>query len=77
MAFNAKYRGECIDCDDGIHPGELVEFNDDRDLHHVLCSQDATVGENFRRVPRPVCGRCFCVMVSDGVGGWFCGSCDD
>ena len=72
MAFAAKWPGDCMDCDEGIHVGERVEFDDDRNLRHVLCPDDTDVHGN----PKPVCPRCFLVMVRSG-GGWVCGSCDD
>lgn len=60
--FTAKYRGECRDCDEGIHPGEQVEFDDDRNLLHVICPDDMGIGG----VPRPVCPHCFCTIPTSG-----------
>lgn len=73
MSFVAKYRGECIDCDDPILPGERVEFDDDRNLRHVLCEAHSTFsGDGLRRVPLPLCPKCFTEMSRTGV----CGYCD-
>jgi hypothetical protein len=69
VSFRAKYRGECIDCDDPIEVGNLVEFDDDRNLRHVLCEDD----RDFRTGrPLPVCPRCFCTIPVSGV----CGVCE-
>jgi hypothetical protein len=54
MAFAAKWPGDCRDCDDGIQRGELVEFDDDRNLLHVLCPESLRGGK-----PKPVCPGCF------------------
>ena len=55
MSFTAKYRGDCRDCDEGIRPGETVEFDDDRNVLHVVCPDRA----GLEGKPRPVCPRCF------------------
>jgi len=74
MPFAAKWPGDCVNCDEGIQPNERVEFNDDRELQHVHCPKDTTVGGQ----PRPVCPRCFLVMVRDETtSGWRCGYCED
>lgn len=70
MAFNAKWRGDCMDCDDPILPGQRVEFDDDRNLRHENCPDSLFGGK-----PKPVCPRCFLEMLPRG-GGWECGYCD-
>lgn len=54
MSFAAKWPGDCMDCDDGIYKGQIVEFDDARNLHHVVCPESLLDGK-----PRPVCPRCF------------------
>lgn len=55
MSFEAKWSsGSCVLCDDDILKGQLVEFNDDRDLMHVMCPENLSLGK-----PKPVCPRCF------------------
>lgn len=67
MAFTAKWPGDCRDCDDGIFPGERVEFDDDRNLLHVTCPESLRGGK-----PKPVCPRCFLELSVTGR----CGFCD-
>lgn len=68
MAFTAKWRGDCRDCDDGIFPGETVAFDDDRNLLHVTCPESLRGGK-----PKPICPRCFLELTVLGS----CGYCDD
>jgi tRNA(Ile2) C34 agmatinyltransferase TiaS len=78
MAFTARYPGNCYDCDDPIVVGDLIEYNEAREVRHVLCPEESTsLGDGFKRAPKPVCPRCFLVMVGDGSGGYRCGACDD
>ena len=51
MSFRAKYPGVCAICDD-----QLVEYNDDEELSHVLCPEDMS---SLTGKPRPVCPSCF------------------
>ena len=62
MAFTAKFPGECRDCGEEIRPGETVEFDDDRNLLHVLCPEDATLYGK----PKPVCPSCFVELPKTG-----------
>lgn len=55
MSFRAKYPGDCRNCDEGIVRGQEVEYDDDRNLVHVLCPEDGING-----APLPVCPYCFC-----------------
>lgn len=56
MSFQARYPGQCANCEGRIHLGDFVEYDDD-ELVHSRCPvsmSDITVG------PREVlCGRCF------------------
>ena len=74
MSFVAKWRGECIDCDDPILPGQRVEFDDDRNLRHIMCEDHSMLAPDGsgNRVPLPLCPRCFTEMSRTGV----CGFCD-
>lgn len=63
MSFRAKWPTECMNCDDGIHVNQEVEFDDDRNLQHVICPEDLGLGGK----PRPVCPHCFCVIPTSGV----------
>lgn len=73
MSFTARYPGsECVVCEEPIYVGQHVEFNDNRELMHVLCPTSISSGK-----PRPVCPRCFLEMVGDDAGGWMCGYCDE
>lgn len=72
MAFKAKYRGDCILCDEPVIPGQLVEFNWDRELQHVTCP------ENRHTEPRPICNSCHMEQVPDGTTvGFWCPDCDE
>lgn len=62
MSFTAKWRGDCRDCDDGIFPGEHVEFDDERNLLHVVCPESLRGGQ-----PKPVCPSCFLELPTTGV----------
>lgn len=73
MAFRAKYPGECVQCGDDIHVGQMIEYNDDDELQHCLCPESL---DSLNGKPKPVCPKCFCEMVRDGLG-WKCGICDD
>ena len=40
MSFTAKYTGACADCEEGVKPGDVVQYRgegDDRELAHVAC----------------------------------------
>jgi hypothetical protein len=65
VSFTAKWSsGECVLCEDDILKGQLVEFNDDRELMHVMCP-DSTLGGK----PRPICPRCFMELPVTGECG--------
>lgn len=66
LSFHAKYRSECRDCDEGIHPGQVIDLDDDRSPYHVVCPDD--VGMDNK--PRPVCPRCFLVLLPNGACGY-------
>lgn len=63
MSFLAQYPGDCRDCDDPILKGQEVEFDDDRNLLHVICPESIGLGGK----PRPVCPACFCEIPFSGV----------
>lgn len=68
MTFRARYKSECASCDDGIVPGQEVEQATDGLYQHVICPED----QDFQGKPRPVCPRCFMVLLPDGS----CGTCE-
>lgn len=37
-AFTAKYHGVCADCDGPVVPGELIQYNDDKQVVHNSCT---------------------------------------
>jgi len=56
MSFEARFRGACADCDDGVTPGEEIQFRgegENRVIVHVACPETVTVRS------RPVCGDCW------------------
>lgn len=66
MSFRARYRSACRDCDEGIHPGQVIDLDDDRSPYHVVCPDDVGLGGK----PRPVCPRCFLVLLPNGSCGY-------
>lgn len=62
MAFTAKYRGVCRDCDDPINVGDWVEFDDDRNLLHQVCPEV----RGLEGKPRRTCEYCFLTLPSVG-----------
>ena len=52
-AFEAMYVGWCGVCEERIHPGDAIRFDEDRDIIH-----DACVSASPERV-RPVCPICW------------------
>jgi hypothetical protein len=63
VSFSAKWSsGSCADCGDDILKGQLVEFNDDRELMHVLCPDDMALDGK----PKPVCPRFFMQLPATG-----------
>ncbi|MCU1441105.1 MAG: 66, gp66 [Rhodoglobus sp.] len=63
MTFLAKYRGACVDCDDGVNPGEEVQYRgegDDRVLAHVTCPEARV------ETVVPACPKCW-LMHPDGA----------
>lgn len=55
MSFTARYRGDCADCDEGISPGDEVDYGADDELRHVDC-EDLVI--TAPPTP-PLCGDCF------------------
>lgn len=71
MSFTAKYRSPCAndDCEDGVLPGQEVEWAADHRVIHVVCPEDRDISGK----PLPICPRCFLAIPVSGV----CGVCDD
>lgn len=65
MSFRANWPGRCADCDEGIAPGDNVEYVDDV-LVHVDCSEVERPAD-----PLPdVCGVCW--MAKSVTGACAC-----
>lgn len=62
MSFNARYPGRCASCEERIHEGDLVKYEDD-ELVHTQCP--APVSE-FTIGPREtICGQCFTIHAGE------------
>lgn len=66
MSFEAKYRGTCPACENGIAVGDEVTFAAFDEVVHVTCPPDPTA------LARPVCPVHFTELPVSGV----CGDCE-
>lgn len=62
MSFPARYAGACAQCDEGIKVAELIEFNFDGDVQHVLCPESVSAFGTAR----PLCPSCFMELPISG-----------
>ncbi len=62
MTFPARYPGRCGGCDQGIQPGDEVEYVDEQ-LVHAGCIPMPEVETE----PRPVCPTCFTTIALNGA----------
>lgn len=60
--FQAKFPGRCPDCGGDLDPGDMVTYNSEGKVAHVLCG-----GSIEDSITRPVCPSCFCEVPVSGV----------
>lgn len=62
MSFEARYPGRCAVCDERIHKGDLVKYEDDG-LVHASC--DVPSLPNTRDDLTKVCRSCFTIHAGE------------
>ena len=62
MTFQAKYPGRCAACDERIHEGDFVKYEDD-ELVHTRC--DVAILPNPRDDLTTVCRQCFTIHAGE------------
>lgn len=62
MTFTAKYSGRCASCDDRIHPGDTVTYDDD-ELVHAVCEVRSL--PNSRDDRSAVCRDCWTIHAGE------------
>lgn len=78
--FTALYAGRCSSCDDPIHPGDLVTYNDEDELIGDACCGGVSTSVRDEKVsparvmPRgrtvaDACSQCFQIPAGNGVCG--------
>lgn len=61
--FPARFDGVCAaKCDSRIHPGDMVQYVEDKLVHHGCLPAE----EPAEPEPRPVCGECFMEIALNG-----------
>jgi hypothetical protein len=62
MSFTARYPGRCAACDERIHEGDLVKYDDD-ELVHTRCEVPSL--PNDRDDLTRVCRNCYCIHTGE------------
>jgi len=66
MAFAAKFKSSCGECDGRIKPGDQVEYNLVNELVHTFCPEGPEVAPVSRK---GLCPECHLELPASGVCG--------
>lgn len=64
MSFRAKYPGRCLECAGDIDEGDLLDYDADRRVVHILC-----VDGDPLDLARDICPDCYIELPVAGVCG--------
>lgn len=60
MSFEARYRSDCVECDEPIRPGDTIEYDELDYPRHVECPTRHQ--DTFNACPVCNCDPCWCSL---------------